>query len=65
MIGQAEIWPQQIESRSLRPTSTPACALSKLGSRKGRFLSAWFHNTIRRHSTFGYLSPAEFEKKGG
>ncbi|VVT56185.1 hypothetical protein BOSE62_140054 [Bosea sp. 62] len=22
-----------------------------------------FYNTIRRHSTIGYLSPAEFEKK--
>lgn len=24
-----------------------------------------FYNAIRRHSTIGYLSPAEFEKKGG
>lgn len=24
-----------------------------------------FYNTIRRHSTIGYLSPAEFEKKVG
>lgn len=24
-----------------------------------------FYNTIRRHSAIGYLSPAEFEKKGG
>ena len=24
-----------------------------------------FYNTVRRHSTIGYLSPAEFEKKAG
>ena len=24
-----------------------------------------FYNTIRRHSTIGYLSPAEFERKVG
>lgn len=24
-----------------------------------------FYNTIRRHSTIGYLSPAELEKKAG
>jgi putative transposase len=24
-----------------------------------------FYNTIRRHSTIGYLSPVEFEKKVG
>jgi transposase InsO family protein len=24
-----------------------------------------FYNTIRRHSTIGYLSPIEFERKGG
>ncbi len=24
-----------------------------------------FYNTIRRHSTIGYLSPAEIEKKDG
>jgi putative transposase len=24
-----------------------------------------FHNTVRRQSTIGYLSPAEFEKKAG
>jgi putative transposase len=24
-----------------------------------------FNNTVRRHSTFGYLSPDEFEQKTG
>ena len=24
-----------------------------------------FYNTVRRHSTIGYISPVEFEKKGG
>jgi putative transposase len=24
-----------------------------------------FYNTVRRHSTIGYLSPVEFERKAG
>ena len=24
-----------------------------------------FHNGLRRHSTIGYISPVEFEKKAG
>jgi len=72
MSRSGNVWGQRGDGElllcSLKTRAHRAQGLIDQGTRPGQIVFDYierFYNAIRRHSTIGYLSPVEFERKVG